>query len=90
MRAFVVEKGVKGWAMKDDGAFILKEKEMKCEKMYFLEDIVLDPIGHIEGSIGDKVLENDLRSEGYFGFRLGENKEGWAFLFVRADNVIVN
>lgn len=91
MKAFIIEKGTPIFSVKMNGRAIpvIEEQVMKEQKLYFLEDITVDPIGK-HGLSHDNKLVSRFANEGYYGFKLSENSKGFDFILVSSQYIEVS
>lgn len=90
MKAFIIQEGTPVFGVKPNGWGIpvIEEKTMNEDKMYFLEDIAIDPLGKHGISPQNKFVAH-FAGEGYYGFRIPENSKGYEFILVHSKYVDV-
>jgi len=91
VRAFIVKEGTSVIAVnsKKYSSTILDNKIIKKETMYFLEDIRVDPIGKVgEDPNHDSIVDRWAR-QGYYGFELPENSQGYELMLVHNSDLVV-
>ena len=92
MRAWLVKEGTKVISVKISGLAQpkMKEQTIKKETMYFEEDVVIDPVGKFGvGPQHQATIGGKFAKQGYYGFKIPNNKEGWDTLLVHVNNIIV-
>lgn len=84
MRAFVVKKGTEVFAagFKKSSSVVLDKKITKEDKMYFIEDIGVDPIGKVGTGPNHNSIGGQWAREGYYGFKLPQNTQGYELMLV--------
>jgi hypothetical protein len=92
MRAFVIEEGTRVNAIKFNGLAQpqIDEKVIKEQTLYFLEDIVIDPVGKIGCGPQYMTIGGDWARKGYYGFQLPKNKSGYDIILVHSSDITVN
>lgn len=91
MRAFIVAEGTEVRALRTGaaGAVTAEEQVTKREAMFFLEDITVDPMGHVGISHLGNTIGAAYAEAGWYGFRLPRNAHGYETMLVPADKVDV-
>ena len=58
--------------------------------MYFLEDIGVGPIGKVGAGPNHNSIGGRLARQGYYGFKLSENSQGYEFMLVRGSDLVIH
>lgn len=87
MRAFQIRRGTEIQVMKLDGS--VEAKTMKRDELYEIEDVVIDPLGHVGQGPQDKSIGGEYARGGFYGFNLPANRAGYMVLITKVENVRV-
>ena len=69
----------------------MEEKTTNKEKMFFIEDVRIDPLGHVGcGPQNTKVIGGAYAEAGYYGFQLPKNSEDYDVMIVHMEDVEVS
>lgn len=84
MRAFIVEEGTPVYAVSFANLLDPKveSKKVKKRKVYFIEDVAVDPIGKVGIGPTSNLLGGSWASEGFYGFKLPNNSQGYEYMLV--------
>lgn len=84
MKGFLMKKGTPVLAAKRNrkGELEVEPKVLKEDKMYFLEDLVVDPLN----PTGNED-EKHYTDRGFYGFRLPTNSQGFTVLICHSQYI---
>jgi hypothetical protein len=77
MRAYVIKAGTEVKMVPKDtyasfGFLNIVDYKTQVEKMFFTEDIVIDPLGHVGSGPGEKTVGGQWAENGWYGFALAD------------------
>lgn len=92
MRAFIIKEGTEVIAVnfKKSSSATLDKKIVKKETMYFLEDIGVDPIGKVGVGPNHNSIGGRWARQGYYGFKLPENSQGYELMLVHDSDLVIH
>lgn len=85
MKGFLLEKGTPVIAAKrkEDGTLEVEPKVIKKEIMYFLEDLIIDPLHP-----SDNPCEKHYAQHGFYGFQLTGRTKGYDLIICHSSNIV--
>lgn len=102
MKAFIIEAGTEVKMIPVEtysggGFMALRDYTTKAEKMFFVEDVIVDPIGSVGSGPSEKTVGGVWAKAGWYGFALadperypkGEPGAKWYGVLVPGDKVVV-
>lgn len=91
MRAFMVNEGIPVYAVNFSQPLkpVLDKKVTKKKELYFIEDVQVDPIGSVGIGPNDNSIGSSWASEGFYGFQLPNNNQGYDLMLVHTADLEV-
>lgn len=91
MKAFVVNKGAQVFAVDFSNPLNhkIEKKKIKRESLYFLEDVQVDPAGSVGVGPAHHSLGGSWAAEGFYGFSLPVNDQGYDLMLVHSKDLSI-